>query len=87
MKFPAYAGRGPTLNVNRDPRWGRNDEAPSEDPFYVGLYGAAWVQGVQQLDNPFGDGYVKVIASPKHFTGVDPSPPNPFPPPTHIRMS
>ena len=35
----------------------------------VGQYGAAWVRGVQQLDNPLGKGYVKVAASPKHFTG------------------
>ena len=60
---------GPTLNINRDPRWGRNDESPSECPWYVGQYGAAWVKGVQQLTNPAGNGYVKVVASPKHFTG------------------
>ena len=45
-------------------RWGRNDESPSEDPWVVGQYGAAWVRGVQQLENPLGKGYLKVAASP-----------------------
>ena len=35
----------------------------------MGEYGSAWVRGVQQLNNPAGNGYVKVAASPKHFTG------------------
>ena len=25
---------GPNLNIYRDPRWGRNVEVPSEDPFH-----------------------------------------------------
>ena len=27
---------GPVINLNRDPRWGRNGEGGSEDPFLMG---------------------------------------------------
>ena len=29
----------PTINLNRDPRWGRNVESPGEDPLLCGAYG------------------------------------------------
>ena len=37
----------PTINVNRDPRWGRNVESPSEDPHVCGEYGVAYTEGLQ----------------------------------------
>ena len=37
----------PTLNVIRDPRWGRVEEAISEDPVVTGALGAAFVHGMQ----------------------------------------
>jgi beta-glucosidase-like glycosyl hydrolase len=37
--------RGPQLNLQRDPRWGRNSNSPSEDPFHIGVYGQEIVLG------------------------------------------
>ena len=40
----------PTININRDPRWGRNVEA-GEDPKLAADYGAAYTKGLQQLSD------------------------------------
>jgi len=53
----------PTVNMGRDPRWGRNDEAFGEDPFLAGKLAAAYVLGLQDYDGT----YYKAIATPKHF--------------------
>jgi beta-glucosidase-like glycosyl hydrolase len=37
----------PTINLIRDPRWGRNQETVSEDPFLTGEYGAQFSLGMQ----------------------------------------
>ncbi|KAJ9105048.1 hypothetical protein QFC19_003680 [Naganishia cerealis] len=37
----------PTINLHRDPRGGRNQESPGEDPFLAGQYASAFVRGVQ----------------------------------------
>jgi len=37
----------PNVNIFRDPRWGRGQETPGEDPLVVGKYGASFVRGVQ----------------------------------------
>ena len=42
--------RGPQLNPQRDPRWGRNDNSPGEDAFLEGQYGAMMVLGGQGAD-------------------------------------
>ena len=55
---------GPTMNINRDPRWGRNQETVSEDPYLNGAYAAALVRGVQG-DDPR---YLQVAFTCKHFT-------------------
>ena len=39
---------GPVINVNRDPRWGRNGEGGTEDPFLMGELGTAWTLGLQR---------------------------------------
>jgi len=54
----------PVINIARDPRWGRIQETPGEDPFWNGIYGAAYVQGMQQGEDPR---YLKTIATLKHF--------------------
>jgi beta-glucosidase len=38
---------GPTVNIVRDPRWGRAFEANGEDPYLAGSIGAGYIQGVQ----------------------------------------
>ncbi|MGH6654816.1 MAG: glycoside hydrolase family 3 C-terminal domain-containing protein, partial [Actinocrinis sp.] len=38
---------GPTINIDRDPRWGRSFESLSEDPYLTAQLGAADIQGVQ----------------------------------------
>ncbi len=38
---------GPTINIVRDPRWGRAFESVGEDPYLNGTMGAADIRGVQ----------------------------------------
>ncbi|SDN46049.1 glycoside hydrolase family 3 C-terminal domain-containing protein [Actinacidiphila guanduensis] len=38
---------GPTINIDRDPRWGRAFESIGEDPYLNGQLGAADIRGVQ----------------------------------------
>ncbi|HEV3172656.1 MAG TPA: glycoside hydrolase family 3 C-terminal domain-containing protein, partial [Actinocrinis sp.] len=38
---------GPTINIVRDPRWGRAFESYSEDPYLAGQLAAADIQGIQ----------------------------------------
>ena len=54
----------PTVNMARDPRWGRTPETYGEDPFLSGENGAAFVRGLQGYDPR----YLKVVSTPKHFT-------------------
>eukprot|EP00051_Salpingoeca_urceolata_P005045 m.69906 g.69906 ORF g.69906 m.69906 type:complete len:794 (+) comp14022_c0_seq3:229-2610(+) len=56
---------GPNLNLYRDPRWGRNVEVPSEDPFHSGEYGVAYTKGLQWGPDPK---YIKAIGALKHYT-------------------
>ncbi|KAJ9545887.1 hypothetical protein OSB04_025594 [Centaurea solstitialis] len=37
----------PNINVLRDPRWGRGQETPGEDPLVVGDYSVSYVRGIQ----------------------------------------
>jgi beta-glucosidase len=55
----------PTVNLDRDPRWGRADETYGEDPYLTAEIGGAFVTGLQG-ENP---NYLKAIATPKHFFG------------------
>jgi beta-glucosidase len=49
---------GPAVNIQRDPRWGRNFEMFSEDPFLTSALGVANIEGIQSQD---------VMADVKHF--------------------
>jgi beta-glucosidase len=53
----------PTINIARDPRWGRNEESYSEDPYLLSRMGVAFVKGMQGND-PY---YLKTVSTPKHF--------------------
>ncbi|MDG0794824.1 glycoside hydrolase family 3 C-terminal domain-containing protein [Cohnella ginsengisoli] len=55
----------PTVDMERDPRWGRTEEAYGEDPVLVGKLSSALIQGIQG-DDPR---YLKAVASLKHFIG------------------
>ena len=54
----------PTVNMARDPRWGRTPETYGEDPYLTGRMGTAFVTGLQG-DDPR---YLKVVSTPKHFS-------------------
>src|SRR5882762_7587894 len=59
----------PTVNLDRDPLWGRTDEAFGEDPYLVGQMAGAFVNGYQG-NSPTGQPmtpYLKVAATAKHY--------------------
>lgn len=53
----------PTVNMARDPRWGRTPETYGEDPYLSGVLGKQFVKGLQG-NHPR---YLKVVSTPKHF--------------------
>ncbi len=59
----------PTVNMDRDPRWGRTDEAFGEDPYLVSRMAGAFVDGYQgqTIDGQPMSPYLKVAATAKHF--------------------
>ncbi|PSS06200.1 Beta-D-xylosidase [Actinidia chinensis var. chinensis] len=57
----------PNVNIFRDPRWGRGQETPGEDPMLVGNYAANYVRGLQGNDGE----RLKVAACCKHYTAYD----------------
>jgi beta-glucosidase len=56
----------PVLGVARDLRWGRIDETFGEDPYLVGVLGAAMIRGYQGAD--LADPYT-ILACAKHYAG------------------
>jgi beta-glucosidase len=62
----------PTVNLTRDPRWGRNDESWSEDPTLTGDLASQYVDGLQGQTQQgvlpaSANGYYKAIATLKHY--------------------
>jgi beta-glucosidase len=59
----------PTVNLDRDPRWGRTDEAFGEDPYFVGQMAGQFVDGYQgnNQDGSSSTGYLKVASTAKHY--------------------
>lgn len=53
----------PTINMSRDPRWGRDEENYGEDPFLAGQLAVQFIKGMQGND----DRYLKTVACAKHF--------------------
>lgn len=71
-EFRAYYNRdgkgglmvwGPTVDMERDPRWGRTEEAYGEDPFLTGKMTAAYTRGLRGNDPKV----MKTIPTLKHF--------------------
>lgn len=54
----------PTINIFRDPRWGRGMESYGEDPYLTAQLGVAVVRGLQ---GEVKNGYQKLQACAKHF--------------------
>ncbi|KAB1199837.1 putative beta-D-xylosidase 7 [Morella rubra] len=63
----------PNINIFRDPRWGRGQETPGEDPSVTGKYAVAYVRGVQGDSFEGGklEGHLQASACCKHFTAYD----------------
>ena len=53
---------GPGVNIQRDPRWGRNFEMFSEDPFLTAALGSADIEGIQSQ---------RVMADVKHLAAYN----------------
>ncbi|KAM7514593.1 hypothetical protein LguiA_004176 [Lonicera macranthoides] len=65
----------PNINVFRDPRWGRGQETPGEDPLVTGKYAVSYVRGIQgdvfEGGKLFTNGPLQASACCKHFTAYD----------------
>lgn len=65
----------PNINIFRDPRWGRGQETPGEDPLVTGKYAVSYVRGVQgdyfQGGNVEAGRHLQASACCKHFTAYD----------------
>jgi beta-glucosidase len=53
----------PVVNLLRDPRWGRNEEGYSEDPYLTGAISTAYGSGIEG-DNP---NYLQAAPTLKHY--------------------
>lgn len=69
----------PNINIFRDPRWGRGQETPGEDPLLAGKYAVAYVRGIQGDKYNYGkleghhqqNTHLQASACCKHFTAYD----------------
>lgn len=55
---------GPTVDMERDPRWGRTEEAYGEDVLLAGELTAAYTKG---MAGETADGYYMTVPTLKHF--------------------
>ena len=55
----------PDINLFRDPRWGRGQEVPGEDPTLNAHYAMNYVRGVQE--DAAHPGRLKAVSTGKHF--------------------
>lgn len=58
----------PNINIFRDPRWGRGQETPGEDPLLASKYATGYVKGLQETGHT---DTLKVAACCKHYTAYD----------------
>ncbi len=62
-KYTTLSFYSPSINIYRDPRWGRGQETFGEDPYLTARLGVAYIKGLQG-DDPK---YLKAAACAKHF--------------------
>ncbi|MFI3278060.1 MAG: glycoside hydrolase family 3 C-terminal domain-containing protein [Rikenellaceae bacterium] len=53
----------PTVNMARDPRWGRNEECYSEDPYHMSEIAKMYIRGMQGTHPK----YLKTVCTVKHY--------------------
>lgn len=63
-KYKGLSFWTPTINIFRDPRWGRGQESYGEDPYMNGRMG---IKVVNALQGDSSNKYHKLIACAKHF--------------------
>ncbi|MDR2347114.1 MAG: hypothetical protein LBD90_00535, partial [Bifidobacteriaceae bacterium] len=64
----------PTINLAREPRWGRADESYGEDPWLSGEIAGQFVLGLQGGNESKPDSvgqYLKAVSTPKHYLAND----------------
>lgn len=65
----------PNVNIFRDPRWGRGQETPGEDPLTASAYAVEYVQGFEgqssSTNTDSAGSPLMVSACCKHFTAYD----------------
>src|SRR5258708_4959364 len=59
----------PNINPFKDPRWGRGQETPGEDPYHLSRYVYQLITGLQGGVVP--QPYLKIAADCKHFAAYD----------------
>ncbi|XP_065885422.1 uncharacterized protein [Dysidea avara] len=58
----------PNINLFRDPRWGRGQETPGEDPYLISQYVINFAHGMQEND---ANKFMKTVVTCKHFAAYD----------------
>ena len=58
----------PNINPYKDPRWGRGQETPGEDPYHISNYVKNLISGLQGGHDPK---IKKIVATCKHFVAYD----------------
>ena len=64
----------PDMNLFRDPRWGRGQEVPGEDPVLTSEYVKHFSQGLMYGDTNHVDvdpDHIQILSTCKHFLGYD----------------
>ena len=67
---PSLTCMSPNLNVNRDPRWGRDIESYGEEPSLIASLGTAYISGIQTglpANASAAAKFMKIMAIPKHL--------------------